>query len=215
MTEVRPWSCGDVREAAAELAIDDLTGSERGAAIAHLATCADCRGMVADLSVAADSVLLVAPPVEPPAGFESRVLSRLSPASNANRTRRWLLPAAAAVVAAVAGAVIGLAIGASGGDERRLPAAGVLVGRSGTPSGSVVIASGPDRMTCVFEDERFGGDYAVEIVLADGTVTELGTFHADGAPWTWTVELPVPAADVRTVRVLDGEGTMRVWAEIA
>jgi hypothetical protein len=69
-------------------------------------------------------------------------------------------------------------------------------------------------MTCVFEDPAFGGEYSVEVVLANGDVASVGAFRADDVPWSWTVELTVDAADVRVVRVLDGSGVLRSSAEV-
>jgi hypothetical protein len=204
--------CEDVRAAAAELALDELTGSERAAAFDHLATCADCRGDVADLAAVADALLLLAPSVEPPAGFESRVIDRLALPVPETRRPRLLAAAAAVVVAALRGGVAGVVV--RSGDDRALPLAATLLDADGDAAGSVVLASGPDRMTCVFEGERFGGGYRVEVVDGDGEVTDVGAFAFEGVPWSWTVELPVDAEDVRVVRVLDDDGELRARAEL-
>ena len=202
-------TCDEVRAVAAELALDELTGAERAAALTHLGSCAGCRAQVADLAAVADSLLLLAPPVEPPAGFESRVVARIAPAPP---RRRWPRLAAAAAIAAIVGAAAGFAV--RGGDGTTLPAAAVLVDARGEAAGSVVLAEGPDRMTCVFEGERFGGGYRVEVVDADGDVADVGSFSFEAVPWAWTVELPVDAEDVRTVRVLSDDGTLRAIADL-
>lgn len=201
--------CDQVRALAAELALDELTGTERAAALAHLGSCAACRAEVADLAAVADSLLLLAPHAEPSAGFESRVVARIAPAP-ARRWWPWI--AVAAAVAAVVGGAAGFA--ARGGADDGLPAAAVLVDARGDAAGSVVLLGEPDRMTCVFEGERFGGGYRVEVVDADGDVAEVGSFSFDGVPWSWTVELPVDAEDVRAVRVLSDDGTLRASAEV-
>lgn len=206
-------TCDEVRAVAAELALDELTGSERAATLAHLGTCADCRAAVAELAAVADSLLLLTPSIEPPAGFESRVLARLAPmAAPARRPRRLLLVAAAVVAVALGG--VGGFVARSGGDDGSLPAAAILVDADGDAAGSVVLAGGPDRMTCVFEGERFGGGYRVEVVDDDGEVTDVGSFRFESVPWSWTVELPVAAADVRAVRVLDDDGELRASAAL-
>ena len=202
--------CDELRAVAADVALDELTGSERAAALEHLASCAVCRAVVTDLAAVADSLLLLAPSIEPPSGFESRVLSRLDVAPPARRTRWWV--GAAVAAAAAVGGIVGISV--TSDDESTLPVAVELRSASGAPAGNILLADDPDRMTCVFEDERFGGGYAVEVVLADGSVVDVGSFRADGAPWTWTVPLPVDAADVRTVRVRDADGVVRVTAEV-
>lgn len=205
------WQCEELRAVAADLALDELTGAERAAALGHVSECADCRAAVADLAAVADSLLLLAPTVEPPAGFESRVLARFQPVAAPRRRR--LLPAAAVLFALAAGAA-GYLAGRAGDDGRALPLAAVLRSADGRATGSVFLADGPDRMTCVFEDERFGGSYDVEVVLADGSVVDVGSFSAEGAPWSWTVPLPVDAADVRGVRVFGEGGVLRATAEV-
>lgn len=205
-------TCDELAAVAAEVALDDLTGSDRAAALGHLASCTECRALVTDLAAVADSLLLLAPPIEPPSGFESRVLSRLDVVAPARRTRPWIALAVAA--AAAIGAVVGFGI-ASTEEPSRLPLAAELRNAAGESAGNVLLADDPDRMTCVFEDEQFGGAYSVEVVLEDGSVAGVGSFRADGAPWTWTVPLPVDAGDVRTVRVLDGDGVVRVTAELS
>ena len=70
-------------------------------------------------------------------------------------------------------------------------------------------------MTCVFEGEAFGGGYSVVVVDADGETTDVGSFAFEGVPWSWTVPLPVDAEDVREVRVLDEDGTVRATAELS
>src|SRR5262249_19421165 len=72
-------SCEQVRALAADLAIGIADGQERDAALRHAATCAECRLLVAELSSVADDLLLLAPSHEPPPGFASRTLARMTP----------------------------------------------------------------------------------------------------------------------------------------
>jgi hypothetical protein len=123
--------CEQVRELAPELAIGIADGQERDAALRHATTCPDCRRLVSELSLVVDDLLLLAPSHEPPPGFASRAVARMSPsaaqisppaarmspsaaqrgrsavrcaARNVPAGRRWLprLAAAAAVLAALA-----------------------------------------------------------------------------------------------------------------
>jgi hypothetical protein len=66
-----------MRSLLAELATGALAGDERARVLEHLAACAACRQELAELTRAADALLMFAPRVEPPPGFESRVLAAL------------------------------------------------------------------------------------------------------------------------------------------
>lgn len=98
-------TCRDVREIAPDLALGDLAGPERAAAIAHLAGCIDCRRYVDELAGAADALLVLAPEAEPPAGFESRVIASLR--AKRGGSKRWIAAVAAAAVAAAGLAWLG------------------------------------------------------------------------------------------------------------
>jgi len=93
-----------MRELAPELALDVLTGYERATAQAHLGMCPQCREYVSSLTQIGDRLLTLVPGVEPPVGFEDRVLARMDfPAQRTARQRRrwWPMAVAAAAVVAV------------------------------------------------------------------------------------------------------------------
>src|SRR5215208_2306315 len=97
--------CAKVRDLIPELAMNVAPGDERAAALAHIASCADCRQVLEDTSATVDELLLLAPEHEPPPGFDARVIEAVS----VERPRRWnvskgLLAAAAIVLAASLGA---------------------------------------------------------------------------------------------------------------
>jgi hypothetical protein len=70
-------TCAQLHDVAAELALGVLTGRERATAIAHLEKCRACREEVRQLMAVGGLLPELLPPVEPPAGFETRVLQRL------------------------------------------------------------------------------------------------------------------------------------------
>ena len=70
-------SCDEVRDLAPEIALGTIDGEERAEALRHLATCAECRRLVDQLSEVADELLMLAPVEEPSLGFESRVVEAL------------------------------------------------------------------------------------------------------------------------------------------
>jgi hypothetical protein len=70
-------ACDRVRSSAAALVLGELAGDERAALLDHLEACPDCRSIVADSGSALEALLVAAPSVDPPAGFEGRVLERI------------------------------------------------------------------------------------------------------------------------------------------
>jgi hypothetical protein len=109
--------CERLSEQAAEVALGIADGADRAWALDHVDVCPDCRARLERLSALADELLLIAPGVEPPAGFEARVATALRPPGARGRLRRWALPAAAAVAAAAcAAAAVWIALG----DDRDL-----------------------------------------------------------------------------------------------
>lgn len=77
MNELNGMTCAELGDVAAELALGVLTGRERAVAIAHLNGCEACREDVRQLMATGEQLRELLPSVEPPAGFESRVLERL------------------------------------------------------------------------------------------------------------------------------------------
>src|SRR6476659_7430673 len=95
------YSCAQLRDVAPELALGVLGGAERAEAIMHVNGCARCQALVNELSEAADALPLLAPEIEPPFGFEQRVLS-----SGRMRRRRSVRRFVTAVAVAAAAAAI-------------------------------------------------------------------------------------------------------------
>ena len=106
--------CVQYAEEIVELALGISTGRQRVQALAHVGACPSCQAEMEQLSLAADSLLEVVPGVEPPLGFEVRLMERLG-AGHAPRQlagRRWALRRsplvlACAVVLAAAGVGVG------------------------------------------------------------------------------------------------------------
>jgi hypothetical protein len=76
-------TCAQLHDVAAELALGVLTGRERATAIAHLGQCRACREEVRQLMAIGGLLPELLPPVEPPAGFETRVLQLLGASAQA------------------------------------------------------------------------------------------------------------------------------------
>lgn len=77
MSEFSMMSCGEFDDVAAELALGVLTGRERADAAAHMEQCDACRETIRQLSITGEELVGLLPHVEPPPGFETRVLARI------------------------------------------------------------------------------------------------------------------------------------------
>ena len=77
MSELNETGCAEFTDIAAELALGVLTGRERARALAHLDRCDACREYVGQLTVTGEELVGLLPAIEPPAGFETRVMEQL------------------------------------------------------------------------------------------------------------------------------------------
>ncbi|HEX5619418.1 MAG TPA: hypothetical protein VFX51_13420 [Solirubrobacteraceae bacterium] len=207
-------ACEETRELAAELSLGIADGADRARALRHLAECPECRRSVEELSAVVDQLLLLAPQHEPPAGFESRVMSHMAPPRPARRRRRWrvaLVPVAAATAAAAL--AVGVVLGMTS-DDRRLAdqyretlaaangsyfeatrlqdadggRAGLVYGYRGDPSWIYVD---------VYTDGA--ADYRAELVLTSGRRVPLPTLRLD--PTTGSAGQAIPVDLERVARV--------------
>ena len=68
-------------EALGELALGVLEGQEEAALLNHVASCASCSVEFEAWTAAATSLFIIMPEVDPPVGFETRFLERMSHSS--------------------------------------------------------------------------------------------------------------------------------------
>ncbi len=220
-------TCAQVEELAAELALGGVSGAERAAAVAHLARCERCRNLVDQLARAADNLLVLAPSVEPPPGFESGVLARIAAASQpvplrpARRRRVWLAAAAVAVAAALSGA--GVAElghdGAARTGQAATAPAGVRTALVRDTAGRWTcraLVYGDDPTWLVVSLDRNDGlnaAFSVEAVAAgDGAGVPIGTFTITDGHGSLTTTVSLQARQFQAVRVLDSTGHVRYEA---
>jgi hypothetical protein len=93
MSEVYEMGCAEFADVAAELALGVLTGRERARALAHLDRCDACRDNVRQLTATGEELVGLLPAIEPPAGFETRVMERLGLGTPTPGPARQLSPA--------------------------------------------------------------------------------------------------------------------------
>jgi hypothetical protein len=198
--------CAEVRELFPELAAGVAAGDERARALGHLSGCPACRREFAGTAEVVDELLWLVPEHDPPAGFESSVLARLTPAApRRRRPHPRLLWAASIVAAAVlaAGAVWWQTV-----DDRELAtdyrhtltvahghglsAAPLLAGDSET--GTVFAYDGsPSWIYVTFRSAPLQGRYDVRLLTTDGRRLALRPFTArpGGTAWGSTIQVPI------------------------
>jgi hypothetical protein len=222
-------TCVEVEDLAAELALGGIGGAERAAALAHLARCDACRTLVDQLARAADSILLVTPSVEPPPGFESRVLSRIAaaqpappvPLRPARRRRLWMGAAAVALVAAMSG--VGVAELGHRGDGRDAqvvaPIASVRTALAEDPAGRwtcqvVVYGTQPTRLVVSLDrTDGLSAGFSVEALrTGGGEAIPVGTFTISEGHGSLATTVDLQADQFQAVRVLDSTGKVRYEA---
>lgn len=196
--------CAAARDVLAELALGVADGEERAAALAHLERCPACRAELRGLGDAADGLVHLVPAVEPPEGFEQRVVASLSGRPRRRPGQRALVAAAAAVVV-VAGAAAGLAVTVGG--HRPAPAAAVYTGRlvAGRRAvGQVVLVD--DAQPWVSVSVRPPGgvhDVRCELVERGGQVVTVGTFAVTGGSDHWAASAWTGRGAVRGAVLVD------------
>ena len=206
--------CNEIRELAAEVALGISSGEERASVLAHLGRCPACRAELDELSEVADELLLLAPPREPPVGFETRVLDRFG----RRPARRWLGHFRVAAAALAAGAVTAAVMFAVFSDDRRVASdyreslarvngryfdAERLRDATGRTVGQVFGYEGsPSWITVVLSDHVRGKDYRAEIVTRDGRRLRLHSIRPHRGVTSSAQVIPVTLKRVTKVRIV-------------
>jgi hypothetical protein len=216
-------TCAGARDLLPDLALGALSGDDRARLLDHLGTCDACATESAELTAVVDEVVgHLAPRVDPPAGFESRVLARIAAPAPAPgpATPWWKRPMTlvAAVALVLAGTATGLyatrggptelnseyvqSLQALGGKELR---AGALT-QHGRTWGQAFVYEG--KRSWVFVSMSWDvpdGAYNVVLDRSDGPSATVGSLHlVRGEGSTGTT-----VGDTRTVtavRVVDASG---------
>lgn len=215
-------SCATMRELAPEMALDVLSGYERATAQAHLNECAGCRAYVGSLTHISDRLLTLVPGVEPPVGFEDRVMSRIGltpPRSRQQSPRRWLPIAVAAAVAALVFGIGGWVIGGIAMSRTGVVAAeaefrfAALHTTDNRQIGQVFTYQGdPPWVYMSVATQPTVSSVACQLVRRDGSTIPVGTFALSGGKGSWGAELKVDPSNVVGARLLDSMGTVLATA---
>jgi hypothetical protein len=208
--------CDEVRDLLPELAAGVADGDERARAIAHLASCSDCRRELDEMTSVVDRLVLLAPEHEPSPGFESAVLAAMGQGGGSRRR-------AGAFVLAAAASVLVAAIAAGGvwwqtADDRQLAAqyrrtltvadgrylAAAEVSTVAEPSvgHAFLYAGGPSWLFLTIESAPSSGRYQVQLVTTDRRTVDIGWCDVTSGRGSWGRTIDVPVSDIRRIQLL-------------
>jgi Putative zinc-finger len=225
-----PRECEHIQDELAELALGALDGRSRSEALEHVASCPRCRATLDQLSGVTDTLLQLAPEVEPPLGFEIRLVEKLG-ASDAQKPRvterarqRWfrranpLVAAAAAAVLLVLGIGLGSLLTSPGAKNQQHAASNDLTTAEltshGHNFGQVMTSPGnPGWMFMTINENAWSGKVTCEVTLAGGQIQTVGVFTLSDGYGAWGVPLTSPARDVRSARLVAANGTVVASAQ--
>lgn len=215
--------CDAFRDDLAELALGILSGRDRLAVLEHAASCDRCSVELERLSLVADALLVLAPEVEPPVGFELRLAERLRaparPRHGLTRRRAGML-AAAAVLLAVLGFGVGSYVGPPGMNVRSPSAEANLTSATlsahGHVMGEVMVSAGtPTWMFMTVDAGTWSSTVSCEVTLTGGRVVTIGVFRLSDGYGAWGAPLPAAAHDVRSARLVSPGGTVLASARLS
>ncbi len=218
---MNPELCAEFEEHVEALAIGELAEPEASRLLTHAGSCPSCQAHLDALSGVVDSLLQLTPRVEPPAGFESRVLERLQAGGRAPRARwRSFAVVAACVAALLAG--IGLGTTALRGVDDSANANVGNVARSGTIAapdgsslGSAKLISGADPFVLITIDNPIDSNRDVwcQLVLANGQSITVGSWgYEDVAGKVWAVGIDPALLAAVEMHIVDADGTVLATA---
>jgi len=206
-------NCAQLADVAAELALGVLTGRERADAIAHLDTCTACRQLVSSYAVATDELLrAIAPSVEPPHGFQQRVLAQIAPARSGHGN--WLTSlAVAACLALIVGvfAVVRSPHMAFAATQMRTDQ-GEVVGWVFVDRDSPAIAMKlPGWTQQIDQYGQSSGQYSLRLTSASGETHLLPVSLDSESRWSATSDA---ASEAASVALVDSNGQVWCHAEL-
>jgi hypothetical protein len=210
-----PLTCTQVQEAAPELALGILGGAERAEVVHHVDHCARCQAVVAQFAEAADALPLLAPEIEPPAGFEVRTLARLGAPKRRSRRRAIVVAAVAAALAAILSITVVRVVESTTGSDSAKPVAVAMVDTSGKlPAGWAYVTNG----VSVAVDVDYGipdGAYTVRVDPMIGPSHDLGTMTVVRSHGSFTGKSPEPLTSGSTISMVDASGARTCQGTVA
>jgi predicted anti-sigma-YlaC factor YlaD len=204
-------TCTEVREAAAEFALDILNSEERSVVAAHLIRCPECRAEVDALTAVGARLLELVPGTEPPLGFDRRVLAQVRPDRNPGRRLLRRRPRLMAGLAAVAAAVV-LVVASlgwfQGGTSPHTPRAVLSADfvQGSRDVGEVYAYANPAWWSMTVHGATGTNKVTCELVGPKGTVTTIGSFDLVDGSGSWGAPDRTGLAGVTGAQLVDGTG---------
>jgi hypothetical protein len=190
-----PMTCAEVRELSPEFSLGILSGAERAEVVMHLNGCARCQALVTELTEAADVIPQLVPEVEPPVGFEARVLRRLG-ADERRIRRRWVAAVAAVAAAAMIVSVTVVRVIEANDDTptaarvtTTVGAAPVAVAMDGGVTDAAAgwaYVSGGHGVAIAVDYGIPSGTYGIRVQPAHRQATSIGTMRVEAGRGSWT-----------------------------
>jgi hypothetical protein len=226
-------NCTLFAELAPDLALGLLAEPDRADALAHTRSCRSCREELASLSSVVDELSLLAPPVEPPVGFEQRAVSALASAVEAPTPDAVVVPIRPAVsrsrvvraVGAVAAVAAALALGLGAGWQigsrgtnsppEAVPVVHGELADQGQPVGEVIAYGGPSPWLYMSVDVGHMNG-AVECVLdVGGHRVAMGSFGVTDGLGYWSTPLRQPVSGITGARLVQADGQVLASAVLS
>jgi hypothetical protein len=216
--------CTGMRAMAAEVALGIADGADRAWALDHLADCPECRARIERMAGVADELLMTAPVVEPPAGFEQRVAGRIEPPRRRLPRLRIAVPALAAAACAAAVVWFALASDRQLADEYRETLA--VANGQHFEAAPVTLADGKrvgyvygyqgetSWVVAIMYDCPYDGRYELEGVTADGNSVPIAPIDIADGRGSAGKATTVDYEDLAEIRMVDAAGHQVAASEL-
>jgi hypothetical protein len=207
-------TCAEIRDAAAEFALDILEPAERGIVAAHLLRCPACRAEVDSMAGIGARLIELVPGTEPPLGFDRRVLARVQqtrPHRGRARTVVGRRPCFSATLAAAAAAVALLfgTLGWMAGRNTHHSTNKVILtaafNQDGRHVGNVEVYTSPGGspwLTMTVQGAAGSAKVSCELIGTNGKLTTIGAFGLVDGSGSWGAPDPAGLAGVAGVQLV-------------
>lgn len=216
-----PRQCEAIQDELTELALGTLFGRSRSEVLDHVGLCPRCAATLEQLSIVADTLLQLAPEIEPPLGFELRLAERLQASAKVNRPRRFRRASAISAVALIL-VVLSFGLGTllstksdnNQGQLARINLATANLTSNGKVLGEAMISEGaPGWIFVTIDGRAWSGTVTCDVTLAGGTIERIGVFKLSGGYGAWGAPLTAPAGNVRSAQLITPNGTVLASAQ--